>query len=540
MDKLDNFMVKSISYNVILQVSFRIFTFVLNALLFRNVNTDLIGACNLHLALLYTTILFLSREPFRRALPGFKTFEGNNERLQNFTNTLWLVLPNGILVSLVFGYLWSHVFSQPDETSVAYYSQAVYLTCVACVLELFSEITFALSQMLFLAKLKVLLEASNLFIFNLIFVYLAIFHPRLGALSYAIARLVNVILLVSSNYYFLLKHKPENLKHLNFKSLMPNLSNYKVDGEYLNLAKAYYVQSIFKQLLSEGERYLITVFGLLTFAESGIYDIINNLGSLIARFIFLPVEDASYVYFTNSFKRGVVFKHQSEATSRKGKNYFESMLKLMSLIGLLVFVYGQSYSRLLLQLYGGDHLGKNDVSVNLLRFHCAYIYFLSLNGLTEGFFNATMSEQQLKSYNNRLILFSVTFLSIAFVCAKIFHVYGFLMANCVNMLVRIVYSTAHINTFFQGYEYKNENVVSDQQHYDYYRIYFPEVKLMAFLLAAFSLTKFSEFKIYPQSAVIHLFIGAFIFLLNLLFILKQENNLRDFAVTTFKKTLKLS
>ena len=109
--QLNSFVLKSISYNMILQFSFRIFSFLLNAILFRSVSTSLIGACNLHLALLYTTILFLSREAFRRALPDWSSLKSPAER-QALINSIWLVVPNGILVSIVCGLLWAYVFDR--------------------------------------------------------------------------------------------------------------------------------------------------------------------------------------------------------------------------------------------------------------------------------------------------------------------------------------------------------------------------------------------------------------------------------------------
>lgn len=37
---------------------------------------------------------------------------------------------------------------------------------------------------------------------------------------------------------------------------------------------------------------------------SGVYDVINNLGSMAARFIFMPVEESFYVFFASTLYRG--------------------------------------------------------------------------------------------------------------------------------------------------------------------------------------------------------------------------------------------
>ena len=104
MKKLDNFLFKSISYNMGLQIFFRIFSFILNAVLLRYVSTELIGVCNFRLALLYTTVTFLSREPFRRALPNLDNID--QTEIKKFINTLWLVVPSGLLISSIFSSIW--------------------------------------------------------------------------------------------------------------------------------------------------------------------------------------------------------------------------------------------------------------------------------------------------------------------------------------------------------------------------------------------------------------------------------------------------
>ena len=56
----------------------------------------------------------------------------------------------------------------------------------------------------------------------------------------------------------------------------------------------------------------MTVFGVLTFAQQGVYDIISNLGSLVARFIFLPIEESFYIFFARTLYRGEPATRQRE------------------------------------------------------------------------------------------------------------------------------------------------------------------------------------------------------------------------------------
>jgi len=46
----------------------------------------------------------------------------------------------------------------------------------------------------------------------------------------------------------------------------------------------------------------------------GVYDIVNNLGSLAARFIFQPIEESGYLFFSQLLTRGVPLSKQTQAS----------------------------------------------------------------------------------------------------------------------------------------------------------------------------------------------------------------------------------
>ena len=218
------------------------------------------------------------------------------------------------------------------------------------------------------------------------------------------------------------------------------------------------------------------------------------------------------------------------------KSSFENLLKLVSLIAVLVLVFGQSYAQLLLQLYGGDRLGQNMTCVYMLRLHCVYVYFLAVNGVTESFFNATKSESQLQTHNKRLILFSATFLVLAFIFSKVFSIYGFLLANCVNMFIRICYSSGHIKNVFKGFEHQSESFVAASSVYNIIDCYLPDRFVSLSLILSLVLTQASEAYLYDAFKLGHLVIGAALFLATLFVIYRQEKNVVAFVFKFFKIT----
>ena len=56
----------------------------------------------------------------------------------------------------------------------------------------------------------------------------------------------------------------------------------------------------------------MTITGVLSFGDQGIYDVINNIGSLAARFILQPIEESAYFLFSQLLKRGVLAKDQGK------------------------------------------------------------------------------------------------------------------------------------------------------------------------------------------------------------------------------------
>lgn len=68
---------------------------------------------------------------------------------------------------------------------------------------------------------------------------------------------------------------------------------------------------------------------------------------------------------------------------------------MMLMVGLTMISYGIPFSNTLLYLYGGENLSDKGNGTKLLQANCAYIVFIALNGVTEAFTFAVMSQEQL-------------------------------------------------------------------------------------------------------------------------------------------------
>lgn len=74
----------------------------------------------------------------------------------------------------------------------------------------------------------------------------------------------------------------------------------------------------------------MTFLNVLSFGEQGVYDIVNNLGSMVARFIFLPIEESFYVFFAKVLERGRDVRQQKQVRGQS------QPIKYLSLISPFV------------------------------------------------------------------------------------------------------------------------------------------------------------------------------------------------------------
>ena len=129
----------------------------------------------------------------------------------------------------------------------------------------------------------------------------------------------------------------------------------------------------------------------------GIYDVINNLGSLAARFIFLPIEESFYIFFASTLYRGEPPERQRPDSIPLVANTLSMLIKLVLLVAMVILTFGYSFSYLALDIYGGDVLTEGG-GATLLRWYCVYVLLLAVNGVTECFVFAAMSQQQVDRF----------------------------------------------------------------------------------------------------------------------------------------------
>lgn len=131
-----------------------ILTLLFNSFIIQKIHLNLIGIANIRLELLYSTILFLSRESLRGYFPKLSHIHS----IYHYINLLWLILPFGFLF-LFFSLLLTLFISinRTDQFS-PYYNQACFLYVLSAFIQLLSEPFYLLAKLTSNDRINVLFE----------------------------------------------------------------------------------------------------------------------------------------------------------------------------------------------------------------------------------------------------------------------------------------------------------------------------------------------------------------------------------------------
>ncbi|PIO65101.1 hypothetical protein TELCIR_13244 [Teladorsagia circumcincta] len=97
-----------------------------------------------------------------------------------------------------------------------------------------------------------------------------------------------------------------------------------------------------------------------------------------------------------SLGRSLAMNFSGQDTHDSLVQNFSIVLHVACVAGVVVSVFGIPYSPLAVYLYGGHLLYDNGGAV-LLSLYCIYLSILAVNGITECFAMATMSNSEVRS-----------------------------------------------------------------------------------------------------------------------------------------------
>ena len=247
------------------------------------------------------------------------------------------------------------------------------------------------------------------------------------------------------------------------------------------------LSSILKHLLTEADKIALSLTS--SSYDQGIFAIANNYGSLVARMIFLPIEESSRVAFSRMAAERIVLQRTSESVNDSSSSSLSTvdarrnqnlntvpkkiittppgnaqrnlssiemekllvlLLQMVSTMGLMFIVFGPPYARVVVTLlFPRKYRGEE--SVRTLSAVCVNVFVLALNGVLEAFVHAAAPSSTFKKVNTGFIVSSVLYIVSAAPLSSVLGTGGLVLAGSISMLARIGTSYYVICDVFSEY-----------------------------------------------------------------------------------------
>lgn len=265
----------------LLQLFTRVFSFLFNILILRHSHVETIGIQSILLDSSLSSLLFISREHARTSLL-------RSNSTCHFINLSFLPLFIGFFISFLIA-----SFTHEYRSFVI-----AYLFCG--LLELSTEPFYIILQTKLEFGTRASIETFSFFIRCVVLSISSLSSIENGSISvesglfsYCLSQCAYSVTLIFSYIYHFYKR---NL-------LLEVIPNRIFDRDLFILSWSFFKQGVLKHVLTEGDKFMCLRF--IKFDDAGSFAFSNNLGSLVARILFQPLEDTMRVYFSKSLTVGL-------------------------------------------------------------------------------------------------------------------------------------------------------------------------------------------------------------------------------------------
>lgn len=489
----------------------KLVSFVLNQLLLRVLSSSELGASS-QMELVSATALSLSRDAIRFAMTRetlnskvpdqYRTDGGvvhgtKSGTMQEAVNLGSVPLLLGTPVILIFT-AWSWVGGSPMTRAAA----LIYALSVA--IELASEPFFLLNQLELGFPLRARVE-SLAAVLRCCVTFLLILFGQAPSLAFALGQLAYSIGIYASYLVSSLKTYHYAAFKLYYKKVWDSVGNSKLsfDPTIAGVATGMYLQSIFKYFLTESDRILVSF--MLTLDKQGEYAVASNYGSLLARLVLFPIEEALRSVFakclsptpgpekaepeepellspmspipgspklpgspmvlqtrfrSNSLRKDQVnspiatsfpaYPQEKPSDPQMALTVLTTTLRLYTYVGLAAISVGYYIAPFVLKLMLSDKWSQTEAPKVLAAYIC-YIPVLAWNGALETIVQSVATNDDLKRQSKVMLALAVLFLAESWVCMKLLDLgaCGLVYAQTLNMILRSLWSLDYARNYFK-------------------------------------------------------------------------------------------
>ena len=379
----------------------KILSFLISVLTVRFSSVSDFGKISVQYQLYVSLPLFLMKEGFRRA--AIRESDPNVSKRITFIGVLVTI---GLIASTTIGLIrW---YNEDFST--------ISLISIGLLIEAFAEF-FLIHQLVVFQNYASRTTAetwSSFFrsLFLLYFLYSSVSPGIAFGLAQIVYGLVWLILLA---------------RNLGIGSAVFNLSTKSLPW---NSVVEMCLSSVQKLLLTEGER--ILAVSILSADEMGQLGLITNLGSIVLRLFFAPIEDIAFTGLARTKKFSVRVR------------IIQALFAVQFTVGLLGVLFGPFVAQHVIQiLYGSTWSTRSEV-VLLLQIYCVFLLTCSANGPLEAYYFAVTDSRKVRyAMISQAVAFGV-FVLVVVITSQHYSLLGsigIVIGNMVSMIVRILWST---------------------------------------------------------------------------------------------------
>lgn len=460
----DNFSSSTgVVFMILSQFFTKLSTFVLNQVLIRIISPKAFGI-SAYMEFLLSMVLFYSREAARLAVQRSQLVYDNEDEISRNTHrkNIYQSIVNfgyvpliSCLPLLVLIYAWQTRTTMFVDAIhlIPYFRLSLSVVALLVMIELATEPAFALNQYSLNLKYRSEVEsyavtAKCIATFAFLFIgkyYLkkSVSLDSVAVLAFAMGQFCYSFVLF---VYYNLKFDSQRYSvELKVKKIKEEKLTYYFRPEVVLSWKSLFVQTLFKHFLSEGDHLIINY--LFTADAQGVYSLVDNYGSIIARLLFLPIEESTRLHFTKLL------------STPKGQNILDSLnlLKYVCIfyanLCILIFISGYINGPFLLKVLLGNKNQWSQTNVfDTFRQFIFYIPFLAFNGILEAMLSSIATPKDIQKHSLFLSLLSVLVLIVLYILVSTLHLelLGLIITNSLNMALRIIYCIAALHKYYSA------------------------------------------------------------------------------------------
>lgn len=410
----------------------KIISFALNQFVIASIRPELLGVTSIQLELILSTLLFLSRDGIRIAL--LRDQRESIEDFRKFVFISWypffivMILSSGLGVLKLFFNIGS------------FDCRILFQYIIGATIESLGEPWINLNAHAMEFRPALAAESSAVVMktlssfFCLTFLDMGIFSFGISQIVYGI---VFVIVLIASSDW------KDTVAVVKLSGSF-HFSGVSMNTAYLALSTTF--SSFLKHMLTESDK--ISLAFLASSYNQGVYALASNYASLVARTVFLPIENSSRVAFAKL--SGEVEKENDDVEKRSLEQLWsvlQNSLILVCFVGSVFVFFGINYMNLVVEQLFRSQWKSNELILTL-QCYCIYLFFMSLNGITEAFVHGTMRANRTILINSGFIASSVVFVIALFFFIPTWGTSGIVLANIGSMICRISFSFYYISQYF--------------------------------------------------------------------------------------------